>query len=127
MFACTRYVSSVTACLPVHLSTSTMSYKSACPRRTESATRTVFRYVSKAVQQALLLLSGYVQSNPGPLASSNNINQPTLLPVFIVTVSLVTTSSDGHCFIHALRYSLAKYLKREYSYHDILNREKKRS
>ena len=101
-----------------------MSYKSACPRCTESATRTVFRYVSKAVQQALLLLSGNAQSNPGPLAASNNINQSALLPVSLVTVRLVTTSSDRHCFIHALRYSLATYLKREYSYHDILNRIK---
>ena len=39
LFTCAIYASSAMACLPVGLSTSTMSYKSACLRRIESATR----------------------------------------------------------------------------------------
>ena len=69
-------------------------------------------------------LSGNVQSNPCPLAARNDINQPALLPVSIVTVHLVTTLSNGQCFTHALRYSLATYLKRELSFHDIFNKVK---
>ena len=79
----------------------------------ESAIRIVFRCISKAVQQALQLLSGNVQSNSSHLAASNNIIQPVLLPVSIVTIRLMTILSDGYCFIHSLRYSLAKYLKCE--------------
>ena len=122
LFMCAHYTSLATAYLPVGFLPNMISYKFACPQHTESATRPVFGYISKAVQQALLLLSGNVQSNLGPLAASYNINQPALLPVSIVTVCLVTASFDGHCFIHALKYSLATYLKHEHSYRDILNR-----
>ena len=124
---CAHNASLATACLLVDFSSNIMSNKFACLRRTESATRTEFRYVSKAVQQALLLLSGNIQSNPGSLAANNNINRNALLPFSIVTVHLVTTLSDRHCFIHALRYSLATNLKCEYLYHDILNRVKNKT
>ena len=55
-----------------------------------------------------ILLAGDVQLNPGPALLSRY--QPTLDSASSINVRIVRTPDDGHCFIHALHYSIGTYI-----------------
>ena len=94
----------------------------------------------------ILLLSGNVHPNPGPIypplpvlheksaasilskpAAHHNLcaAQPVNRPDSIVSVCLHTTPADDHCFIYALSYSLSSYIGLQRTYNDLLNEIKR--